>query len=219
MTESAGERVERFMREQFDGASLQPPEFVNLPSLRFELGDELDPWYRWPGERRIFDLPGALSRRRPRIRHAVDRAATVYEELFDHQDTAVLVAYVWPTERPNEDRLLAVLPEDSRSRLERASGDNYWADPDGDGRFVRLVASCAPRALDYRSLFRMIAQAELGLEPAVSGEIFVVNETRPVVFKMYDDRGAIVYAPSAERLAPLAEAHGDWLVREVPAAQ
>ena len=59
----------------------------------------------------------------------------------------------------------------------------------------------------------MLAQAELGLEPAVSREIFVVNETRPAIFKMYDDRGAIVYAPSTERLAPVSEWHGSWIVR------
>jgi len=213
MAEAAGDRVERFVREHFAGASLQPPNFREVPSLRFELGGELDPWYRWLGERRVFDLPGVLSRRKRRVRQAVDRAATVYEELFEHGDAGFFVAYVWPTERPNEQGLLAVLPEDARSGVDRRSGVNYWADPDGDDRFVRLVAPCAPRSLGYRSLLRMLAQADLGLEPAVSGEIFVVNETRPAVFKMYDDRGAIVYAPSTERLAPLSESHGGWLVR------
>lgn len=214
MTEAATERVERVVRERFDGASLQPPEFRDLPSLRFELGGELDPWYRWLGETRIFDLPGALSRRQRRIRQAVDRAVQVYDGLFEQGDSGFFVAYLWPGARPNEERLVALLPEDSRSAVERSCGVNYWADPDGEDRYVRLVAPCAPRALAYRSLFRMIAQAELGLEPAVSGEIFVVNETRPAIFKMYDDRGAIVYAPSSERLAPIAEAHGSWLVRD-----
>lgn len=60
----------------------------------------------------------------------------------------------------------------------------------------------------------MLAHTDLGMEPSVSAEVFIVNETRPAIFKMYDDRGALVYGPSADRLVPLAEAHGRWLVRE-----
>jgi hypothetical protein len=215
MPESAGDRVEALVRDQFDGASLQPPEF-DVPSLRFELGGELDPWYRWFGDR-IFDLPGPLSRRKPRVRQAVDRAATVYEQVFAHGDAGFFAAYVWPEERPNVDELLAVLPD--QSAVERSSGSNYWDDPDGGSNYVRLVAACAPRELDYRSLFQMLAHTDLGMEPSVSAEVFVVNETRPAIFKMYDDRGALVYAPSADRLAPLAQTHGRWLVREPATAQ
>jgi hypothetical protein len=215
MTESAGDRVEALVREQFGGASLQPPAF-DVPSLRFELGGELDPWYRWAGDR-IFDLPGPLSRRKPRVRQAVDRAATVYEQLFGRDDDGFFVAYVWPEERPNVEGLLAVLPDESA--VERSSGSNYWDDPDGGSSYLRLVAPCSPLELDYRSLFRMLAHTDLGMEPCVSAEVFVVDETCPAIFKMYDDRGALVYAPSADRLAPLAETHGQWLVREPAAVQ
>ncbi|HZR95160.1 MAG TPA: hypothetical protein VFA56_05665 [Gaiellaceae bacterium] len=39
------------------------------------------------------------------------------------------------------------------------------------------------------------------------------------VDSMHDDRGALVYAPSADRLAPLTEAHARRLVPEPSAAR
>jgi len=218
MKEATGDRVVAFVSELFGGASLQPPALQGVPSLRFELGgEEFDPWYRWLGERWIFDLPGPLSRRKPRVRQAVDRAATVYEEVFQRDETGFFVAYVWPGEWANEDGLLSVLPDDTS--VERQPGVNYWGDPDGDDNYTRLAAQCTPREIEYRSLFRMLAHDELGLDPSVSGEIFIVNESRPAIFHMYDDRGALVYAPSADQLAPLADAYGPWLVRDHVAPQ
>lgn len=140
MTAAASDRVEVFLCEQFGGVSLQPSAFRGVPSLRFELGDELDAWYRWFGEARIFDLPGPLSRRKPRVRQAIDRAATVYEEVFARDDVGFFVAYVWPDGRPNIDGLLTVLPDDAD--VERSSGVNYWDDPDGK----TATSSSSPRA-------------------------------------------------------------------------
>lgn len=209
---STGDRVEAFVRDQFGGATLQPPLF-ETPSLRFTLGGDFhrDTWYRLFGH--VFDVPGPLSRRKPRVRQAVDRAATLYEQLFSRDDAGFFVAYVWPEMRPNVDALLAVLPD--ASAVERSSGSDYWDnDPDDEISYLRLVAACSPRELDYRSLFLMLAHHDLGMEPFIAGGalVFVVNETQPAIFWMYDDRGALVLAPSAHRLAPLAEAHGHWLV-------
>jgi hypothetical protein len=219
---SAADRVEAFVRDQFGGASLQPPA-IDVPSLRFTLGGDFhtDAWYhlfvteRDPFGRFTFDLPGPLSRRKPRVRQAVDRAATLYEEVFAPDDAGFLVASGSPEARGvGVDGLLALLPDGSA--VERSSGTNYWGDdPDHDYPYVRLVAACSPRKLDYRSLFQMLAHADLGLEPTVAAWVLIVNETRPAIFNMYDDRGALVYAPSADRLAPLADAHGDWITSEV----
>jgi Domain of unknown function (DUF3885) len=39
-----------------------------------------------------------------------------------------------------------------------------------------------------------------------------VDQTDPLVFQMYDDRGALVHAPAAGRLRRLYETAGEWLV-------
>jgi hypothetical protein len=216
---SSGERVERLLAERLAGSTLQPPRFGDTWFLRFELGGHLEPWYRWPIVDRIFDLPGPLSRRRRRIVQAVARATALYEELCSPADGGFVVAYLWPKDRSGQEpRLLELLPERARGDVERSEGVNYWDDPEGGDQFVRLVAPVAPRELDYRSLFLMIANADFRLEPSISGEIFILNETNPIIFKMYDDRGAIVYAPAAERLAALEAAHSDWLVPDETAA-
>ena len=42
--------------------------------------------------------------------------------------------------------------------------------------------------------------------------VYLVDETDPLVFLMYDDRGAILHAPVAARLRPLYDLFDDWLV-------
>jgi hypothetical protein len=96
----------------------------------------------------------------------------------------------WPSYRPG-----------IRAEVDRTEGVNYWDEPDGDDRFLRLTAACVPRELDYRGLFQALGNEDMGLQPALAGRVFLVNETNPVVFHMYDDRGADVYARDADRLA------------------
>jgi hypothetical protein len=230
----AGDRLERFLAEHFGGAgTLAQHAVADAPSVRFDLSD-IDQLYRPFGDqhrRWSFDLPGPLSRRRRRVRQSVERAVTLFEELFDAGDEGFFVAHVWPDEdvsleegaipqhpwwidTENEARLLGVLPAASRDRLERDGGVDYWGDLDEDDPipYVRLLAPCVPRSIDYRSLFLMTAQLEMGLRPAVSARVYLVDETRPALFHMYDDRGALAFAPTAERLEPLANAHRSWVL-------
>lgn len=46
----------------------------------------------------------------------------------------------------------------------------------------------------------------------MGASVYLVDETDPLVFHMYDDRGAIVHAPAAGRLRPLYDRFGTWLV-------
>ncbi len=207
--------VERFLAEQFPGLGLNAVtnRGGRFPSLRFELGGDLDPWYRWFGEEgRIFDLPGPLSRRKPRIRQAVDRAAAIFEQVFDRDHAGFFVAVAWPAEGPKVDELLAVLPDESA--VESSFGSNFWddPDPDPDDHYLRLVAACSPRDLDYRLLFRMIAHADLGMDPSADAVVFIINETQPAIFKMYDDRGAMVVGNAESDPGTLRTRFADWII-------
>jgi hypothetical protein len=157
-----------------------------------------------------------LSRRRRRIAQAVDRAIALFEAAFEPDHKGFLDAYWWPGEGADDEgkQLLALVPDALRDGTERNAGVNFWGDPDGDDAFARVTAALAPRRLDYESLFRLIARNELGLDPSLAARTYIVNESEPVIFLMYDDRGAIVHAPTAERLRPFYERFGDWLVDE-----
>ena len=90
---------------------------------------------------------------------------------------------------------------------------DFWGEGESNVEaVVRLTAELELRQLDYRALFRLIAHDELGLDPAVGARVYLVDETDPLVFLMYDDRGAILHAPTVERLRALYESAGRWLV-------
>jgi hypothetical protein len=166
----------------------------------------------------FFDLPGRLSRRRRRIAQAVDRASALFESCFDRGDDGFLDAYFWDPgdsayARDQEQRLLALLPERLWPRVERHAIVERAEEPDEEDRVhTRLTIALAPRDLDYETLFRLVARSEMGLEPSLGSYVYIVDETDPLIFLMYDDRGAIVHAPTADRLRPLYERFGDLLV-------
>ena len=167
----------------------------------------------------FFDLPGRLSRRRRRIAQAVDRASALFESCFDPGHDGFLDAYFWDLPGDSayaldqEQRLLALLPERLRPRVERHAIVERAEEPDEEDRVItRLTVALAPRDLDYETLFRLVARTDMGLEPFLNSYVYILDETDPLIFLMYDDRGAIVHAPTADRLRPLYERFGDWLV-------
>lgn len=179
-------QLDAVLAEKFAGSTLQPPAFGDLPFVRFELGDELD------GPERI--------------EQAVARASAIFEALFSPADRAFVVAFFWKA--GDEEMLRQLVP----AEFDRAEGKNFWDDPDGDDRFTRLVARVSPMEVDHRAIFRLIANRELGVQPSIGAKIFVVGETLPAIFEMYDDRGAIVHSAAPEHLSRLEDLRA-WEVR------
>ncbi|MFN2468315.1 MAG: DUF3885 domain-containing protein [Gaiellaceae bacterium] len=169
-------------------------EFEDIPYLRFELGGEST------GVRRV--------------EQAVSRAVRLFEAAIPPGHRGFLDAYLWPPgdlahRSGAEAQLIQLLPEAAQASATRVS---LGEDESEGGAVRRLTAALDLRQLDYRSLFRLIANDELGLEPAVGARVYLIDESDPLVFHMYDDRGAIVHAPSAGRLRPLYESARDWVV-------
>ena len=180
---------------------------------------ELPAVFRLPLGSSTFDLPGVLSRRRRRADRAVSRAAALFEVAIPTGHNGFLEAYIWPpgdlAHSPNsEAHLLGLLPDNARPSAVTGELSDFWGDneSDLDRDVVRLTVPLELRQLDYRSLFQFVAHEDLGLTPTVGARVYLVDETDPLIFLMYDDRGAILHASSADRLRPLYDDFGDWLV-------
>lgn len=118
------------------------------------------------------------------------------------------------THAGRETQLVRLLPDVARSRVALTEA-NFSAESDNDGDrepVARLTAALELRQLDYHSLFRLVANADLGLDPCTAALVYVIDETDPLILLMYDDRGAILIAPTSDRLRTLYESFGDWLV-------
>jgi hypothetical protein len=192
---TAAQRLSRFVSVSFPGGSLPPPRFDGLPSLRFELG----------GASRPRDRLLPRSGRARRTEEAVARASALFEAALPAAHHGCLDAYWRAGELQTTDPealLLHLLPEARRAYAEVAEAASFAA---GDARmYVRLTAPLAFGDVDHAGLFRLLGRAELGVTPALVGtQVYLVDETDPLVFHVHDLRAAFAYAPSAHRLRGL----------------
>jgi hypothetical protein len=215
--------LSRFIADAFPGASLPPLHFDSCSFLRFELGGEI--------------ATSRAKQRRRRVEQAVARAAAIFEEAVPSGHRGWLDAYLVRSVRSviaaydeesdslppddlawrvaDEHALRQVLPAAARGAINITEvSDLHGEDEDEDDWIScdRLTSAVELRTLDYRTLFQLIANHEMGIEPWIGSTVFLVDETDPLVFKMYDDRGAILHAPNVRRLRGLYDRFGDWLV-------
>jgi hypothetical protein len=47
-----------------------------------------------------------------------------------------------------------------------------------------VTVALAPRDLDYETLFRLVARSAMGVDPSLSAEVYIVNETEPLIVRM-----------------------------------
>jgi hypothetical protein len=186
--------LDGFLARHFPGAALRPAGFAGYPFLRFDLAGDLDSRF---GLRR-------------HIRRATARAAGVFEACFDPADDGVIALYYWRAQ--DEATFLEALPLRERLLVAKRTREELYGSSD-DAPFLSLAVALQPRRLDDRRLFDAIARGDLALRRALDGRLYVANLTHPLVFHMYDDRGADVYAPAPERLEPLYHRHRRWLAR------
>jgi hypothetical protein len=171
---------------------LNPRGYGEWPSLRFELGG---------------DTPVQASAKR--AGQAVERATSVFERAFAAQDLGFVSFTRW---RADDDAVfLPLIPASERDEVERSDGSDFYEDG-GDTPFTSYTVALKPRSIDYRTLFGLVANSELRESPSLDGRAYLINASQPLVFHMYDDRGAILLAPEATTLAPLHAEFGDWLV-------
>jgi hypothetical protein len=179
------------LSREFRGTQLHPERYGQTPYLRFELGDEVD-------------------EPKQRSAQAAERAVAIFEIGFAGGDDGFVAFTRW---QPHDDKtFLGLLPASARDAVERREGTDYY-DDDQDRAYVTYTMAVTPRSLDYATLFRCIANSELGRSPSLDGRAYLVNLERPLIFHMYDDRGAIVLGPTERALNALRMRFGKWLVR------
>jgi hypothetical protein len=192
VTTTPNEQLLAFLAQVMPGVRLHPGGYGEWPYLRFELGG---------------DVP--LKPATKRVEQATKRAALLFESAFDENDAGFLSFTRWNGEE--DDIVFPMLRAADAGPIERTTGTDFYEQGE-DTPFISFTTALRPRTLDLRSIFRAEANRELGLSPVLGGRVYLVNVTRPLVFHMYDDRGAILFAPQAATLMPLYERFGDWLV-------
>jgi hypothetical protein len=190
---NATTQLARFLEREFPGMRLHPGGYGDWPSLRFELGDEIP-----------------VEAAEERSAQATERASAIFESAFAPGDFGFFSFARWRKE--DDAVLMPLLPASAGGAVEQQEGTDFYRNRN-DVPFTSYTVALKPRLLDYQTLFRFTANLELGRSPSLDGCAHVINRSQPLVFHMYDDRGALVFAPEPTSLAPLRAAFGEWLVK------
>jgi len=186
--------VDTFLAREFPGLTLHAvtsrPEV--WPSLRFDLGG---------------DIPNDAAD--DRVEQAVERASAIFEVAFGPDDEGFLSFTRW---READDPLvLSLLPPGCDTR--RAEGEDFYEQGERDSPYVTRTAGVRPRSLDFRLLFDLIASSELDRSPSIDGLVYLVNVSTPLIFHMYDDRGAMLVASNEKALGDLRTRFAGWIIQ------
>ena len=161
------------------------------PSLRFELAA---------------DIPSETADER--VRQAVERASTIFEAAFTPKDEGFLSFTRW---RDADDPfVLPLLPPESETT--RIEGEDFYEQGEPDTPHGTYTAALRPRSLDYRLIFALIASSELDRSPSIGGRAYLLNASTPLIFHMYDDRGAMLVGSNENALAELRTGFADWII-------
>jgi len=197
---SAGpsDELERFLADHFPSLALAPPLFYSWPiGLRFDLGGNLE------GE--------------ARIEQAVSRAFTLYDYFFATSDEAMIVGWLGPPFPIEAIHLFELIPGDAAVSFEPGGLDSSF-EGDSELPLVQVNARVLAHDVDYQRILRSVVNRELGVEPQLPWDLFLLNLSRRFVYYPYDDRGLDVIAASREDLRDAYARFHEWLLDHERAA-
>src|SRR6266496_3577491 len=106
--------------------------------------------------------------------------------------------------------VLPLLPPESETT--RIEGEDFYEQGEPDTPHGTYTAALRPRSLDYRLIFALFASSELDRSPSIGGRAYLLNASTPLIFHMYDDRGAMLVGSNENALAELRTGFADWII-------
>lgn len=199
-----------YMASTFPSLILRSPLFYNWPiAIRFELN----------AEEKGRTYPETVR----------NRSNTLYESIFRPGDQAFLVSSVShytslshpsPRNGPSFFRTIRgnVFQLSRRHSLgiPGAAGRQRLIEmEDADHRLVTTLryTRISPRNIDYRFVLKGLDETKYcPRRVRIDDDIYFINQTRNIIFQMYDDRGADVLAARTDALRDLYTTHNDWIL-------
>ena len=161
----------------------------------------------WPQLR--FELAPGIPDSEPlkRIEQSTKTAVMIFERVFRPEDEGFLSFVSW---WPDDDLVFFPLlpPGCSPDRFE---GRDFYREGEDD-EYVRYSATLRPRSVDYRSMFRLIACCDFAQPQSLGGRAYFAKMSEPMIFHMYDDRGAVVLASKPEHIDDLRAEFEDRII-------
>jgi hypothetical protein len=169
--------LQEYLKTEYGSLSLtQPLFFKGIPALRFDLQQE------------------SFGSRDDDYFIEVDkRIKRIFNTVTNDQDKVILFYnyFTWKRRKIRKGNyLLKQMNKDTavykfKRRYSTTLGHNYSK----GNASCQLVIKDRVKNINFYNIFTAIANNDFGIDPKISGELYIVNQTQKTVMLMYDDRG------------------------------
>lgn len=144
------------------------------------------------------------------------RAKSIFKFLFNNSDSIWLIASVSNhidykgIDLPNIKRFLRnkKLIYDLKCKTVAFEYD----EEDTEIRTIQYLLKVNKEDLRLDYLIKAIGNKEFLRKPRINGNLYIVNETKGILFHMYDDRGCDVFSLDKDTLLPLYHKFRKWIL-------
>lgn len=197
-------QLDGFLSSNFSGLQLKSPLFYSSAiAIRFELGGNLE--------------------EQSRVERVIHRALSIFNEINQPTDDVYLTVFVdsWGEnpvasfEKDVYELFLAYASGVRTEDIDKREQEFRYKDPDendDDTVTLRYCTKVKVKDLKVEELLGAIANREMGYEPRIIGDIFLVNETKKSIFYVYDNRGMDVVADDTKTLRTVYDKYNNWIL-------
>ncbi|ARJ37885.1 DUF3885 domain-containing protein [Sporosarcina sp. P16a] len=199
--------LELYLAENFSGIELAPALFYETKSaIRFEISASI-----------AFDEPDFL-------KQAFHRSSTLFEAVFEDEDEIILVTDVHTTNHFLRKKPLNVYSKYVKRKqllytLRFSTIPNFHGDEEEKLVTHRFSLSCKRQDIRYKQLLKAICYEDFDSPTTIlkqnsgSGyDIFFINQSKNIIYHLYDDRGCDIIASDRESIRFLYEQYTDWIL-------
>lgn len=202
------EHFQSYLNKSFPNLNLEPPLFYSWPvGIRFQLGINYNPNQIYPGC--------------PYLHQVTKRAHTLYNYLFDDKDQIFFIVDQFSHDNPNSfyksSNLFLNYIKDQKLRYHLKHKKLTLCDEINDGTnqsqtVDRFSLKCSAHNIRAFTLIEAICNQDMGLRPSVHQRVYFINETKGVIFHVYDDRGCDVLGEKSNILYELYKTFNSWIL-------
>ncbi|WP_420540471.1 DUF3885 domain-containing protein (plasmid) [Paenibacillus polymyxa] len=197
-------QLDGFLSSNFPGLQLKSPLFYSSAiAIRFELGGNLE--------------------EQSRVERVIHRVLSIFNEINQPTDDVYLTIFIdsWdgnPVSSFEKDVCKLFIEYAFGVRIEdidKREQEFRYKDPDEDDDGTVTLRYCTKvkvKDLKVEELLGAIANREMGCEPRIIGDIFLVNETKKSIFYVYDNRGLDVVADNTKTLRTVYDKYNNWIL-------
>lgn len=165
-----------------------------------------------------FDLQGLLSSNDVGyFDQVIHRATTLFEAAFEPTDEVLLV-YQEHRYKRRRIRSNGYLFQQLGIRKSDVTFRNRQAIPSPEtyheGRWSQVFHSTVASQIPHQALLAAISYQDFPTQNrvAIHGQLYFFNQTRGLIFCMYDDRGLVISSNTPETTRPLYQEYNNWIL-------